>query len=186
LANAQERLSREEALKLAFLVSADLTQLQSTPIPTDPDVKRPVVVHDEDYGGMVLPETKLSLNVLGKANATVTPIGQLWLHKLAPLCDGQVTPEAKLRMVSVNRDEGPVKVPLCALGVTRNPSGNLELLVFGKDSEPLLRVPLRAISTTQENPLEIGAERKSDGGLITLKILGRYEAEFMVTDPERY
>ena len=186
LVNAQERLSREDSLKIAFLLSVDLAQLQNTPIPTDPDVKRPVAIRDEDYGGMVLPETKLSVNVLSNAGAGVTPIGQLWLHKLVPLCGSEAAPEAKLRMATVNRSEGSVRVPQCALGVTRNASGSLELLVFGNDKEPLLRAPLKAISASQENPIEIAAERRSDGGLITLKILGRYEAEFMVTDPERY
>ena len=64
---AQERLPREEALKYAFIVSANLKEMLNTPIPTDPDVKRPVALRDGDYGGMVLPEAKLTAEKLAKA-----------------------------------------------------------------------------------------------------------------------
>jgi len=59
-AQAQEKLSRDESLKYAFIVSANLKDLLNTPIPTDPDVKRPAAVKDENCGAMVLPETKLT------------------------------------------------------------------------------------------------------------------------------
>ena len=185
LAQAQERLSREQSLKYAFLVSVDLKQLQGTPIPTDPDVKLPVAVADGDYGAMVLPETRLNAEVLAKAGKDVTPVGQLWLHKLVPLGDGQVVPESKLRLVTVSGEEGRATVPCCALGVRKDANGSLELLVFGKDKEPVLRVPMKSVSAKQDSPIDLSAERKDDGGLLTLKVLGQYEASFMVTDPER-
>ena len=52
---AQEQLPREQALKYAFAVSVNLEQLQGTPIATDVDLKRPVVLRDGEYGGMFLP-----------------------------------------------------------------------------------------------------------------------------------
>ena len=75
LASAQERLPREEALKYALLVSVDLKQLQGTPIPTDVDVKQPVVVYEGDHGGMLLPEAKLSSEALAKAGDKMYPSG---------------------------------------------------------------------------------------------------------------
>lgn len=183
---AQQRLSRSEALQFAFAVCLDLKQMQGTPIPTDPDVKRVVAIRDEDYGGMLLPETKLSLPAIEQAGATVAPLGQLWLHKLVPLIDYQLPEPAKLRMVTVQTPEGTLTAPLCALGVRKATAGGLELLVYGQGREPLLATPLRPISVQQENPIEIYAERSSDGGRVTLQILGKYEATFQVTDPERY
>jgi hypothetical protein len=47
------------------------------------------------------------------------------------------------------------------------------------------RVPLKAISKPQDSPIDISAERKDDGGLITLRFVGKYEASFMVTDPDQ-
>jgi hypothetical protein len=185
-AQAQEQLSRPEALKYAFIVSADLPAMLKTPIPTDPDVKRPVAVRDGDYGGMVLPETKLSAEVFAKAGKEAAPVGQLWLLRLVPLTEGQPVPASKLRMVEASSEEGKATVPCCALGVCKGGDGVLELLVFGKDKEPVLRTPLLTISSQQENPVEISAERKENGGLVTLRFLGKYEARFMVTDPDQY
>ena len=183
---AQERLSRSETLQFAFAVCLDLKQIQGTPIPTDPDVKRAVAIRDEDYGGMLLPETKLSLQSLEQAGAAVAPLGQLWLHKLVPLIDYQLPESGRLRMVTVSTPEGTLTAPLCALGVRKAAAGGLELLLYGQGREPLLATPLKTIAVQQENPIEIYAERSSDGGRVTLHILGKYEASFQVTDPDRY
>jgi hypothetical protein len=185
-AQAQEQLSRQEALKYAFIVSADLAAMLQTPIPTDPDVKRPVALRDGDYGGMVLPESKLSAEVFSKAGKEVVPVGQLWLLKLVPLSDGQPVAASKLQMVEASSDERQVRVPCCALGVRKGPDGGLELLIYGKDKEPVLRAPMHTISRQQENPIDMSAERKEEGGLVTLRFLGKYEASFMVTDPDQY
>jgi hypothetical protein len=184
-AQAQEQLSRQESLKYAFVVSADLAAMLKTPIPTDPDVKRPVAIHDGDYGGMVLPEYKLRAESFSKANKDVAPVGQLWLLKLVPMNDGQAVPPSKLRLVEASSEEGRATVPCCALGVRKTADGGLELLVFGKDKEPILRAPIQTITRQQENPIEMSAERKDDGGLVTLRFLGKYEASFMVTDPDQ-
>ena len=42
VASAQERLSREDALKYSSAVSADSKRLNATPIPTDVDTQQPV------------------------------------------------------------------------------------------------------------------------------------------------
>ena len=184
LVSAQERLPREEALKVAFLVSADLKQLQNTPIPTDVDVKQPVAMRDGDYGGMVLPEAKLTREALAKAGEQVVPIGQLWLLKLTPVRDGAGIPGDKLRLVTLKHEGDEVTVSQCALGVRRNGPDALELLVFGKDKEPLLKAPLKKIEAQQEPPIDLSAERTGDEGRITLRILGKYEAGLMVTELE--
>ena len=183
---AQERLPREEALKYAFIVSANLKEMLNTPIPTDPDVKRPVALRDGDYGGMVLPEAKLTAEKLAKAGTEVVPVGQLWLHKLAPLVGGQVALPSKLHKVHLVVADQEGDAVCCALGVKKNADAGLELLVYGKDKEPLARAPMKAISGAQENPIELSGERQDDRGMVTLKLLGKYEATFAVTDPEQY
>ena len=98
---AQEKLSRTEALQVAFFASSDLKAMLNTPIPTDPDIKRPVAVKDGDYGVMVLPEAKLSADTLAKAGKEPKPVGQLWLRNLAPENEGQRVAQSKLRTVHV-------------------------------------------------------------------------------------
>ena len=185
-AQAQEQLPRQEALKYAFILSADLPAMLKTPIPTDPDVKRPVALRDGDYGGMVLPESKLNAAVFAKAGKEAAAVGQLWLLKLVPLSDGQPVAASKLRMVEVKSEDAQATVCCCALGVRKAGEDELELLVYGKDKEPVIRAPLRAISRQEEDPIAMSAERKDDGGHVTLRFLGKYEANFIVTDPEQY
>jgi hypothetical protein len=179
--SAQERLSQEEALKYATIVSADAKQLKGTPIPTDVDTKKPVAVREEDFGGMVLPQKNLTAESLAKAGKEVTPVGQLWLYQLTPMKDGEAIGADKLRLATLNADGTEVKAPQCALGVRRTEAGTLELLVFGKGKEPLLTAPLKAIDTKQEMPLDITAVRESESGKLTLKILGKYQASIHVT-----
>jgi hypothetical protein len=182
-ATAQEQVPREECLKIAFALSLNLKELLATPIPTDPDVKRPVAVKHGDYGGMVLPETKLAES-LAKAGTEPVSIGQLWLHKLVPVKDGQPVAADKLRVVKVTHRDETAEVVCCALGVRKSGEG-FELLFFGKDKTPVFKTPLKASPEKQEEPIEISADRQGDSGFITLKIAGKYQATFEVTDPDQ-
>jgi hypothetical protein len=184
--SAQESLPRAEALKYACAVAADLGEMLQTPVPTDPDIKRPVAAREGDYGVMVLPEAKLTAAAMEQPGKDGIPVGQLWLLKLAPMTEGQPVPADRLRLVQVNTDEGSAKVPCCVLAIRATGDHGLELLVLGKDKTPLLTAPVKTITQTQSNPIEMTAERKDDGGRITLRLLGKYETSFMVTDPEQF
>ena len=94
--------------------------------------------------------------------------------------------EEKLQMVTVSSDGESATLPCLILGLRKSAGGDLELLVLGKSKEPLIKVPVKAIAASQELPLEMTAERENDCGRITVRILGKYEANFAVTDPERY
>jgi hypothetical protein len=179
---AQERLPRDEALKYAALAGADAKQLLGTPIPTRVDLEQPVALKDGEYGGMVLPELKLTAEAITRAGDKVVPLGQLWLLKLTPMRDGEATSSDQLRLATVKHGDTEVTLPQCALGAQRNKSGGLELLVFGKAKEPILKVPMKSIDTKQESPIELDAERNSDSADITVKILGKYEATLKVTE----
>jgi hypothetical protein len=179
-AQAQQAVPRDELLKVVFMLSLDLKQMLNTPIPTDPDLKRPVAQREGEHGAMVLPESKLSADTLAKAGKEVVPVGQLWLRKLVPQCDGQPTRQDKLQVVTVNTGDRTEPAILCALGVRKDQEGKLELLVYGKDKEPLLRAPLKGISAPQENPIELGAELQGDGARLTLKLAGKYEGSLEV------
>ena len=183
---AQETLSHAEAFKYACAVATDLGAMLQTPVPTDPDLKRPVAAREGDYGALVLPEAKLTAAAVATPGKEGIPVGQLWLLKLAPMTEGQPVPADRLRFVNVTTEEGSAKVPCCVLAVRATGDNGLELLVLGKDKTPLLTAPLKTITQTQDNPIELTAERKDDGGLVTLRLLGKYQASFMVTDPDQF
>jgi hypothetical protein len=181
---AQERMPREEALKATLFVSGDLKEMLNTPIPTDPDLKRPVGVADDDRHAIVLPEFELSADTFAKAGKEPKPLGQLWLHNLVPENEGQRVPASKLHTVHVHAMETEADVVCCALGVCKRENGGLELLIYSKDKEPVTRVAMKSISAQQENPIEISAERKDHSELITLKFLGKYEGTFALSAPD--
>jgi hypothetical protein len=182
---AQEQLSREEALKYAYAVSVNLEQLQGTPIATDVDLKRPVVLRDGEYGGMFLPEAKLTAEAITKAGDKVIPIGQLWLHKLTPIQDGQGIASERLRMAKVTGADGTeVQVPQCTLGMRRNGAGSLELVLYGKSTEPLLAVPVSAAGEKAGQGIVLEAVRDDNGGQLTVTLFGKYKAKLSFTELE--
>lgn len=186
-AQAQERLPQAEALRYADMVGSVQTELRATPgVAPALNLRQPVAVRDGEYGLMVLPAAKLSAESLEKAVAEIVPVGQLWLLNLAPLVNEQVVAGYQLQMITVSGSEGSATVPCCNLGVRRTAGGMLELLVFGKGKEPILKTTLRAAAGSQLAPLDLAVERESDRGLVTLKLAGKYVANFAVTDPQLF
>ncbi len=184
LAGAQEQLPREEALKYAFAVSLDLAQLQGTPIPTDVDVKRPLAVRDGEYGGLFLPEAKLSAQAISGAAEKIVPIGQLWLHGLTPVRDSQGIDSGKLRMAKVTVEGSEARVPQLTLGVRKSSGGKLELLVLGKTAEPVVVAPLESIEGKSQEPITLEAERDYNGATATVVLFGKYKAQLSFTPIE--
>ena len=181
---AQERLERKEALKYAFYLSMDLKSLQGTPIPTDVDTKYPVAMRLENYGAMVLPETKLQASAIGNAGQSPVALGQLWFNNLAPMKDGEGVSRTDLRVVEVKAEnQDPVPVFQCALAAKSTASGQLELLIYGKSKTPVAQVPLKKVEASQDYPIEMSATRGDEQGTLTLRILGKYEAAIPVTEP---
>ncbi len=171
---AQERMPREEALKAALFLGADLKELLNLPIPTEPDIKRVVAIQDDDYHVIVFPEFRLSADPFAKAGKEPKPVGQLWLHNLVPENQGQRAPQSKLHSARVHAMDQDADAVGCALGVCKSENGGSELLIYSKDKEPVTRVAMKSISVQQEDPIEISAERKDHSERITLRFLGKY------------
>jgi hypothetical protein len=167
-----------------MFVTLDLKAMLDTPIPTDPDVKRPVGVKDGDFGGLILPECKLSADTFANAGKEAKAVGQIWLRGLAPMNQGEVVAQSKLRTLHVQAMGQEIDAVCCAMGVCKDANGALELLIYGKDKQPVTRVALKSVSGQQDNPIDMTAERKDDSGVLTLKFLGKYEATLSVTAPD--
>src|SRR5581483_7572932 len=66
-------------------------------------------------GAMVILDKKFNAESVEKLEKDVVPVGQLWMLKLAPSKDGKVTPNSKLRIVTLGDEDKPVKLPLFLL-----------------------------------------------------------------------
>jgi hypothetical protein len=181
-AQAQEILPREEAMKIGMIATLQAPPSMNTPIEVDADLKRPLAGRDGDYGVLILPETKLTAGVIEAAGKQPIPLGQLWMRRLTPMVDGSPVDASRLQVVSIQHEGETHRVPLCLLGARRTDAGALELVVYSKGREPLVRAPLQKTERKQSLPIEITAERESDSGRLTLHFAGRYSATLTVTE----
>ena len=125
---------------------------------------------------MVVPDKRLSKDKLAKAGKDVVPVGQVWLRKWTVVAGGKPVAEDKLRVVTINVDDKDRPMPLLLVGVRKGDRG-LELVAYGKDTEPVLTVPLKPVDFIQESPVELEWQRgEKDADSLTLTLLGKYQA----------
>jgi hypothetical protein len=183
---AQEAIELEHAQKAARKLAAAATAITDAPFTVEVDREKPQGIKAKDGGLIVLPDRKLSAELLAAANSAITPVGQLWTLKLVLANDGNAVPTTKLRRITIADDEKEREVQLYYLGASRNDEGALELIVYGKEKEPLARVPLVSRQTTkQEFPIEVAGEKRDDHtGVLTLRLCGQFEAQLLLKRDE--
>lgn len=176
------RLSKEDAQRYAKLcVEQTGSKSSNSQIKTDVDPEKACAVQGEGGGAMVIPDKALTAEKLAKAGKDIVPVGQLWLRKWTLVIDGTPVPDKTLKIAKINIDEKKRPMPLFLLGVRKN-GEKMELLVYAKGNEPMLVMPLKTIDFIPETPLELEwtrGEKQIDP--LTMKILGKYQAEFPIT-----
>ncbi|MDQ3625436.1 MAG: hypothetical protein M3463_23660 [Verrucomicrobiota bacterium] len=179
---AQEPVPLKEAQNAARKLTDSLGVLRDLPMATEPDLEKPQAIKAGGAGVLILPDRKLTAESLSGASQTSTPIGQLWTHQVSLAKDGKAVARDQLRVVSVTEKEKRADVQLYLLGAAKNDAGALELVVFGKAKEPLLRVPLvQRRGGSQELPLALSVRKNEEGsGFLSVNILGEYTVELGV------
>ena len=151
------------------------------PIPTDPDIKHAVGVARDEFGALVLPETRLSADTLAKVGKEPVAIAQLWCQKILPLRDGQPLNPDDLRLITAGPANAPKTVACFVMAIQKNADGKLQLLMLGKDKKPLLTLPISETADAPgEDPIDISAVVQDETAIATVKILGKYQASFTV------
>ena len=181
----QDRLPHDEARGYAKACAEQAaTFLPDAQIKMDVDAEKPCAVRGEGGGAMVIPDKNLSPETLHQAGKDVSPVGQLWFRKWTVVADGKATPNDKLRIVTVNLDNQDRPMPLFLLGVRQAKS--LELVIYAKDSAPLLVLPLTKLETVQERPVALDWRRGDKGkDALVLSLLGKYQAELTIASQEK-
>jgi hypothetical protein len=178
---AQERIPQEEAIKYSRLLTETAAKdVKDAPVKTDVDTERPYAVRHGEVGAMISPDRNLTAEVLAKAGEEPVPVGHLWFRKLTPSIDGQNIADDRLRLVTITVDNQDHILPIFLLSA-RKKGDQLELLIHGKNKEPLAVVPLKKHDVNQELPIELdGKKQTDDTGLIFLNVLGKYQAQLTV------
>jgi len=179
---AQELLPKEEAKSYAELTRKNPKLLETAPLKCEVDMENPVAIRDGDYGGMLLVDKNFTAEKFGQLVNKRLPVAELWLYHLGPMRNGELVPNTELNIIALPTNEGEVRLPLCILGVIKNRQDKLELLVFSKEKKPILRVPLKTIDEKQTAPVSISGEKENESGTIIVKLFGKHEAKFQVTE----
>src|SRR5262249_7405252 len=109
-------------------------------------------------------------------------VGQVWLRKWTVVVGGKPVAEDKLRVVKVKVDDKDRPMPLLLVGVRKKGEKDFELVAYGKDTDPLLTLPLKPVDFIQESPVELEWQRgQKESDPLTLTVLGRYQAVLPVT-----
>jgi len=185
VAAAQERVPQEQAVTIAKLLAEAAAKIADAQIKTDADPEYPFALKADEVGAMVIPVKKLSEEAFTKAGKDVTPVAQLWFKKLTLLVDNKTVPNDKLRILKVNHNGEDFELPMFLLGVRKKGDGALELVVYAKEKQPLVVLPLEKADANLELPIELdGKKTGEDTGELTLKILGKYRTKLPLTKQE--
>jgi len=146
------------------------------------DPEKACAVRGEGGGAMAIPDKNLSKEKLAKAGKDVVPVGQVWLRKWTVAAGDKPVANDKLRVITIKVDDKHRPMPLLLLGVRKKGEKDLELVVYAKDSEPVLALPLKKVDFIQDLPLELEWQRgEKNVDPLTLTLFGKYQAVLPIT-----
>ena len=183
---AQDVIPLERAQKGARTLNDAAGSISDAAVAVDADRDRPFAIKGGEVAMMIIPDKALTADKLAGAGEAVTPVGQLWTAAAIVAVSGRAPAKDKLRYFSIRDGEEERKVQLYLVGAAKDAQGMLELVVFGADKEPLLRVPLgRSSENSQQLPIELsGRKNNEDSGTLTLRLFGQYQADILLVKPE--
>jgi hypothetical protein len=181
-----QQVPAEQAGKIARKVTASLGSPADAPFAVNPDVEKPAGIKGSGETGLLaLPDRKLTPDSLAAAGKEVKAVGHLWMRNVVPALNNSAPDPAKLRTVAVSDNDKEVKVEVYYLGVTKADGGGLELGVFGKDKEPLVKVPLvKTDAAASSTPIALDGHKEGENtGVLVITVFGSYKADVTVTKP---
>lgn len=178
-ARAIDPVPLEKAQEGARKLNESLPQTGDFAVQINPDLEKPQAVKSGEIGLMVVADQSLASITAEHLSETPVAVGQLWAMNVVVAKNGQASSAEQQRTVTLHTKDQDVSVNLYLLGAVKNGSGAYELVVFGKDKEPLARAPLQPIdNASQSLPIEMDGEKQDEEtGRLTLSFLGKQKAE---------
>ena len=181
-----EPVSTEKADQIARLVTDALGSPSDAPFAVDPDVTKPMGIKADGETGLVaVPDKKLTVEVLAAAGKDITPVGHVWMRNVVPVVNNGAPDPANLRTVGVSDGDKEVKVEVYYLGVAKTDAGALELGLYAKGKEPLVKVPfVKTDAAASPTPIALDGRKEGENrGVLVITIFGSYKADVTVTKP---
>jgi hypothetical protein len=179
VAKAQDRVPDDEARHAARLLT-EAAEKVKPPFKIELDTDKPYAKRKDDKGALLLPAKDLSADVIAKAGNEIVPIGQVWMRHIVPVVGDKLVSSKQLNVLTIKPKDEDITVVMCWAGV-RKEKDKLSLVLIGKDSKPLLTLPLENSVEKQELPIEFlvtidGDERAT----INVLLAGKYRAKLRV------
>jgi len=184
----QAILPDELAKATALLMDAN-TRLGELPLKLELAPDRAIGFKAGEAGALLIPDQRLKIEkpakgdkaARKKARGQSVPVGQLWTSKLSPKDKDAVLPNDKLRLVKVMAKDKELELAVFSLGIERFGKKEFHLALYGRDSSPVLRVPLTLEKQKGAAPVVMAARKAGeDTGVLEVKLLGRFRAEIPV------
>jgi hypothetical protein len=184
---AQEAVPLQDARDGARKANAVIAAEKELPLRVEADVEKPVAIRGGAVILMVVPDKRLTPGQLGALSTEVAPVAQLWTRNASLQINGEPAKRDQVRLIDVHEDFKNNDVELYLVGARKSENGAAELLLFGKGTEPLVRIPVAPAKegvSAQTAPIEITG-RKSDenSGVLKLTFAGGQSAEIPLGRP---
>jgi hypothetical protein len=152
----------------------------------DPDVEKPSGIKAAGETGLLaLPDKRLTPDSLAAAGKEISALGHLWMRNVVPAVNGAAPDPGKLRIVPVSDNDKEVKVEVYYMGFTKADADSLELVIYGKDKVPLVKVPLvKTDAAASSTPIALDGHKEDENtGVLVITVFGSYKADVTVTKP---
>ena len=181
-----QQMPAEQVGKIARKVAAALGSPTDVPFAVDGDADKSVGIKGSGETGLLaIPDRKLTAETVASAGKSVSPLAQLWMRNVVPSVDNTSADPAKLRTVTVRDGDQEAKVEVYFLGITKTDAGALELGLYAKDKEALVKVPLvKTDAAASMTPILLDGHKEGENsGVLVVTVFGSYKADVVVTKP---
>ncbi len=181
-----QQIPSEQIAKIAGKAIETLGSPSDAPFSVDADASKAAGIQaGGDTGLLAIPDRKLAAEAVAGAGKTVSGIAQLWMRNVVLAVNNAAADPAKLRTVTFREGDNEAKAEAYFIGVSKTDSGALELALFAKDKEPLVKVPLVKTETAASSvPIALDGRKEGENrGVLVVTIFGSYKADIAVTRP---
>ena len=181
-----QRMPAEQAGKIALKVAAALGSPSDAPFSVDADADKSAGIKASGETGLIaIPDRKLTAETVANAGKEVMALGQLWMRNVVPAVNNGAADPARLRRVIVRDGEQEATVEVYFLGLTKSDAGTVELGLYAKDKEPLVKVPLvKTDAAASATPIALDGHKEGENrGVLVVTVFGSYKADVVVTKP---
>ena len=179
-------VSAEQAGKIARRVIEALGSPTDAPFAVDAVAEKSTGIKGSgEVGLLAIPDRKLTAETVAGAGKTASALGQLWMRNVVPAVSNAAPDAAKLRTVTVHDGDKDAKVEVYFLGIAKADGGDVELGLYAKDKEPLVRVPLvKTNAPASAVPIALDGRKEGENtGVLVVTVFGSYKADITVTKP---